>query len=163
MRPLRSPGQASALPHESLTPRELNGPQGLREALRGEPCRTCEPANIRVLSTPKLAETTTRVSCNPTLAKRKGKKRALSGSFLLVFLLRPKRAPKTLRETLVTSDTRVSLVKVPPQQSCPKEKLLLSGERGCTSVCCMYVCLSVCMYVCMYACMHVCMHVCMYV
>ena len=44
-----------------------------------------------------------------------GKKKALSGSFLLIFLcLRPKRAPKNLRETLVASDTRVSLVKVLP-------------------------------------------------
>ena len=50
-------------------------------------------------------------------AERKG---ALSGGFLLAFLcLRPKRAPKNLRQTLVTSDTLVSLEKVLPNlKSC---------------------------------------------
>ena len=47
---------------------------------------------------------------------RAEKKGALSGGFLLIFLcLRPKRAPKSLRQTLVTSDTHVSLVKVLPK------------------------------------------------
>ena len=44
---------------------------------------------------------------------REEKKSALSGNFLLIFLcLRPKRARKNLRQTLVTSGMRVSLVKV---------------------------------------------------
>ena len=43
-------------------------------------------------------------------------KKGLSGDFLLVFLcFRPKGPQKNLRETLVTSDTRVSLVKVLPK------------------------------------------------
>ena len=55
-----------------------------------------------------------RVSCNPTFAHREKNGPSLEG-FLPVFLcLRPKRAPKNLHQTLVTSDTRVSLVKVLP-------------------------------------------------
>ena len=46
------------------------------------------------------------------------KKRALSGSFLLVFqCLRPKGPQKTLRETLVTSDTRVRVVRALPKEA----------------------------------------------
>ena len=46
---------------------------------------------------------------------RAEKKKALSGGFLLIFLcVRPKRAPKYLRQTLVASDKCVSLVKVVP-------------------------------------------------
>ena len=60
--------------------------------------------------------TITRVSCNPTLAQRK--KGPSLEVFCLCFLcLRPKRAPQNLRQTLVTSDIRVSLVKALPDLS----------------------------------------------
>ena len=59
-------------------------------------------------------KTITRVSCNPTFVQKK--KRALSGGLLLLFLcFRAEKGPKNLHQTLVASDTRVSLVKVLPK------------------------------------------------
>ena len=64
--------------------------------------------------------TITRVSCSPTFEQKKEKKRPSLEGFLLVFLcLRLKRAPKFLRQTLVTSDTHVSLAKSCPTSAPP--------------------------------------------
>ena len=62
------------------------------------------------------------------------KKRALSSleGFLLIFLcFRPKGPQKNLHQTLVTSDTRISLVKVLPNHflCCVKMKLIVSSLR----------------------------------
>ena len=76
----------------------------------------------------KSERTITRVSRNPTLARIK--KRAPSGDFLLIFLcFRPKGPQKNLRETLVTSDTRVSLVKVLPNKHTQDNFILQNINR----------------------------------
>ena len=94
---------------------------------KGYPCNTCAipyENKAKACDTPLCDTisrgycsegTITRVSCNPTFAQRK--RRVLSGGFLLILLcVSGRKGPsKDLRETLVTSDTRVSLVKVLPK------------------------------------------------
>ena len=74
----------------------------------------------------KSEGTITRLSRNPTFAQ---KNRTLSGGFLFIFLcLRTKRAPKNLRQTLVTGDMRVGLVKVLPKKGGKASEQVAGGR-----------------------------------